>query len=445
MNDLGVTRASATTELARLIGSLTRPSALVELAVTIVCLLSAWALVRLLRGAHEAPYDGHARPESIWYGQRVVDGVLFPLFALALALTARFLLREQMAIAVFRLVVPILASLVLIRLGTRVLRRVFPHSEAMRLFERSLSWLVWVGVALWATGLLQPVLVELAAIRLPLGSIQLSLLNLIQGTISVVVVMVLALSLSTLIETHLLDGAVDNLSVRKMTANALRVLLLFAGLMAALSAAGIDITTLGVLGGAIGVGIGFGLQKLASNYISGFVILAERSMRIGDNVKVDGFEGRITDIKTRYTVVRSIGGREAIVPNEMLITQKVENLSLADPRVLLTTLVQVAYGTDLDLLMPQMVVAVSAVPRVLAELTPAVHLSNFASDGLELTVAFWIGDPHNGQGNVRGAVNLAILRTLNAAGVQIPFPQRVVHHDRPRSTDPAHAPSPPAP
>jgi small-conductance mechanosensitive channel len=124
------------------------------------------------------------------------------------------------------------------------------------------------------------------------------------------------------------------------------------GLMFALSAAGIDLTALGVLGGALGVGIGLGLQKLAANYVSGFVILAERSMRIGDMVKVDGFEGRITDITTRYTVIRALNGREAIVPNEMLITQRVENSSLADPKVAAHTVVQVAYGTDLDALMP---------------------------------------------------------------------------------------------
>jgi small-conductance mechanosensitive channel len=202
--------------------------------------------------------------------------------------------------------------------------------------------------------------------------------------------------------------------------------LLFIGLLFALSAAGIDLTALGVLGGALGVGIGFGLQKLAANYISGFVILAERSMRIGDMVKVDGFEGRITDISTRYTVIRALNGRESIVPNELLITQRVENSSLADPQVLMSTSVQVAYGTDLDALMPRLAAAVASVPRVLADPPPAVLLAGFGADGLELGINFWIADPENGQGNVRSGANLAILRTLGEAGVEIPFPQRVV-------------------
>ncbi len=207
----------------------------------------------------------------------------------------------------------------------------------------------------------------------------------------------------------------------------MRSLLLFAGLMLALSSVGIDLTALSVFGGAIGVGLGFGLQKLAANYVSGFVILAERSLRIGDVVRIDTFEGSITDIKTRYTVIRALSGREAIVPNEMLITQRIENSSLADRKVLLNTIVQVAYGTDLDALRPAMAEAVGRVPRVLADPGPAVLLTNFAADGLELTVNFWIGDPENGTGVVRSNVNLAILATINAAGVEIPFPQRVLH------------------
>ncbi|MEI8267781.1 MAG: mechanosensitive ion channel domain-containing protein, partial [Betaproteobacteria bacterium] len=154
--------------------------------------------------------------------------------------------------------------------------------------------------------------------------------------------------------------------------------------------------------------------------------LAERSLRIGDVVRVDGFEGRVTDIHTRYTVIRALNGRESIVPNELLITQRVENASLADPRILLTTSVQVAYGTDVPALSPRIVQALLAVPRVLGDPGPAVQLAAFASDGLQLNVVFWISDPQNGQGNVLSEVNLAILRTLAEAGVEIPFPQRVV-------------------
>ena len=175
------------------------------------------------------------------------------------------------------------------------------------------------------------------------------------------------------------------------------------------------------------MGIGFGLQKLAANYVSGFVILAERSLRIGDVVKVDNFEGRITDIRTRYTVIRALNGREAIVPNEMLITQRVENSSLADPRVGLGTSVQVEHGTDVRALAPQIVAAVAQVPRVLADPAPGCELAAFTPDGMELQIGFWIDDPEKGTGGVRSAVNLAILDVLAAQGVRIPYPQRVLH------------------
>ncbi|GAB4037738.1 MAG: mechanosensitive ion channel [Rubrivivax sp.] len=397
--------------------SLLTPSALAEIAVFAACLGLAWVVVRLLQGRE-------AERGSIWFGRHIVDGVLFPVLALLLALLARRLLAAWVPIAAFKLIVPILVSLVAIRLTVRVLRAAFPESHLMRVVERSFSWVAWAGMVLWVTGILPVVLEELDQIQWKLGGTTVSVRNLVEGVISAVVVMVVALWIAAALEARLLKGAGGNLSLRKMAANAARALLIFVGLMFALTAAGIDLTALGVLGGAVGVGIGLGLQKLAANYVSGFVILAERSVRIGDMVMVDGFEGRVTDITTRYTVIRALGGKESIVPNEMLITQRVENSTLADSEVVLNTVVQVAYGTDVEPLMAAMAEAVARVPRVLPD--PGVRLTSFAADGLELTVFFRIADPENGAANVRSDVNLAILRLFNERGVEIPFPQRVV-------------------
>jgi small-conductance mechanosensitive channel len=215
--------------------------------------------------------------------------------------------------------------------------------------------------------------------------------------------------------------------LRKVISNTVRALLMFVGLLLALSSVGIDLTALSVLGGAVGVGIGFGLQKLAANYVSGFVILAERSMRIGDNVKVDGFEGRITDIKARYTVIRSPNGRESIVPNEMLITQRVENLSLSDSKIAQSTTVTVAYTAPVDEVMAWLLQACEAHPKVFAEPAPSVALSAFGVNGLEFTVNYWFDDSDTGPMNLKSDIHLAILTTLQAHGVEIPFPQRVVH------------------
>ncbi len=405
------------------LAALLRPSVLIEMVVLAACLGLSWLMVRLAR----ASLDPQRRPNSIWFGARIVDGVLFPVAALLCALAARWALKASLPVALLHIAVPILASLVVIRIAVRVLHVAFPTSHAVRMLERTLSWLVWGVLVLWVTGLLPLVMRELEAIHWKLGGVDVSLRSLIEGALSAAAVLVAVLWVSAAIEARLLAGAADNLSLRKIAANATRALLLLVGLLLALSAAGIPLGALSVLGGAVGVGLGFGLQKLAANYVSGFVILAERSLRIGDMVKVDNFEGRVTDINTRYTVIRALNGRESIVPNEMLITQRVENSSLADPQVSITTTLQVAYGTDLDALLPRLAAAVAAVPRVLAAPAPGVQLAGFGADGLDLAVLFWIGDPENGQGNVRSDVNLALLRTLNAAGVEIPFPQRVVH------------------
>jgi len=416
-----MSRPLNTDELSELLAALLQRDAITELGVLAACLVLAWGVVRLLRG--KAPPDG-----SIWFGARIVDGVLFPGIALALAFGARIALAGVLKIAVFRVAIPILLSLLVIRLIVRVLGASFPNSAWMRVIERSVSWVAWLAVVLWVTGVLPLVLDAMDEIHWKMGAAQVSLRNIVEGTLTAGLVLVGALWIAAAIEKKLLRGTGDDLSIRKMAANLVRVALLFVGLLLALSAVGIDLTALSVLGGALGVGIGFGLQKIAANYISGFVILAERSLRIGDMVKIDNFEGRITDIRTRYTVIRALTGRESIVPNEMLITQRVENASLADTRVAVGSAVQVAYGTDLAALAPKLEAAIAKVPRVIADPAPSVQLAAFSADGMDLALNFWIRDPENGQGNVKSEVNLTVLSVLNAEGVEIPYPQRVMHH-----------------
>jgi len=406
--------------LQRAFDELTPQVVAIELAVLAGSLALAYGLVWLAGGRQR-------RERSIWFGSRIYDGVFFPLTALGVGVVAHWTLKELLPVGLLRLAVPILISLVVIRVSVQILRTAFPGSLLVRRLERTVSWVVWIGLVLWLTGVLPLLVDEMEGLHWRVGGANLSLLTIVQGALSAAVVLLGVLWLSATLEAQLLKGAVGTtISARKIAANATRALLLIVGVLVAMTAVGIPISALSVVGGAIGVGIGLGLQKLAANYVSGFVVLAERSLRIGDLVRVDNFEGHITDIKTRYTVIRALSGRESIVPNEMLTTQRVENLSLADRNVLVSTVVQVAYGTDLDVLMPALVAAARQVPRVLADPGPGVQLSSFAADGLELTLNFWIGDPENGQGNVRSAVNLALLQALNERGVEIPFPQRVL-------------------
>jgi len=400
-----------------------QPGALIELSALAVCVALSWGVARGLKHAFHPDAE-----RSIWFGQRGIDGVLFPLLLLMLAYAARALTALWTPPAVWRVAVPALLALVVIRIGVKVLEVAFRGAAWLRPVERTLSWLAWLAAVAWITGLLPVVLAELDQITWKLGGTTMSVRTLIEGVLSAGAVLIVALWISSAIEARLLqDASGESLSLRKAASNATRALLLFVGLMLALSAVGIDLTALSVLGGAIGVGIGFGLQKLAANYVSGFVILTERSLRIGDMVRLDTFEGVVADIKARYTVIRSVGGRESIVPNELLLTQRVENLSLSDPKVWQSTVVGVAYGSDVELVQRLLIQAALEQPRVLRDPAPLAALSAFGADGLEFTLGYWIADPENGQLNLRSAINLRILALFREHGVEIPYPQRVLH------------------
>ena len=402
---------------------LVRAESIQVLAAFAVCVALAWLAVWLVRQAFAT------QELSVLLGKRLIDGVLFPAILLGLTFAARTLLTGDHPVALFGILLPVCISLALIRFGVKVLQVAFGAAPFVRVLERTISWIAWLAVVLWVTGILPLVLDELDQIRWKIGGSMLSVRTLIEGGLTAGVVLIITLWVSSALESRLLRSATgSDLSLRKVISNTVRALLMFVGLLLALSSAGIDLTALSVLGGAVGVGIGFGLQKLAANYVSGFVILAERSMRIGDMVLVDGFEGRITDIKARYTVIRAFNGRESIVPNEILIINRVENLTLMDPKLAQTTVVSVAYDSDVTLVMRLLREAALNQQRVLREPEPSVALSAFGADGLEFTVGYWIADPENGTLNLRSLINLDILRLLREHGIEIPFPQRVVHN-----------------
>jgi small-conductance mechanosensitive channel len=205
-----------------------------------------------------------------------------------------------------------------------------------------------------------------------------------------------------------------------------KALLLLLAVLIMLPLLGVDLTVLSVFGGALGVGLGFGLQKIASNYVSGFIILLDRSIRLGDVITADAHHGEVRQITTRFTVVRSLSGVEAIIPNDMLISTTVLNHSYSDRKVRLTVKVQVGYATDVENLLPDLVAIARRNPRVLSDPQPNALLVAFADSGIDLEIGFWIQDPEQGTGDVRSAVSLAILSELRARGVEIPFPQRQV-------------------
>ena len=402
--------------------ALVRAESLQVLAAFAGCIALSWLLVWLVRRA----FAGHEL--SVLLGKRLIDGVLFPTVLLALTFAARALLTEDRPVALFGILLPVCISLALIRFGVKVLQVAFGEAPFVRMLERTISWIAWLAVVLWVTGILPLILDELDQIRWKVGGSMLSVRTLLEGALTAGAVLIVTLWVSSALESRLLKSATgSDLSLRKVISNTVRALLMFVGLLLALSSVGIDLTALSVLGGAVGVGIGFGLQKLASNYVSGFVILAERSMRIGDMVLVDEVEGRIVDIKARYTVIRALNGRESIVPNEFLIINRVENFTLMDPKLSQTTLVSVAYDSDVELVRRLLIEACESQERVLKDPAPNAFLSQFGADGLEFTVSYWIGDPENGQLALRSTINMLILAALREHKIEIPYPQRVMH------------------
>ncbi|WP_137922009.1 mechanosensitive ion channel domain-containing protein [Hydrogenophaga sp. 2FB] len=412
-------------DLGAWLAGFTQPTVLVELAALLICIGVAWGFSYVLRNALRMQDD----KTSVLFGRRLIDGVMFPLVLLTLGYIARAIVTKFLPLAAFKVAIPVLVSLVVIRVGVKVLQAAFTTAPWVRALERTISWVAWLAMVLWVSGLLPVVLAELEDITWKIGSTTLSLRTLLEGVITAGAVMILALWVSSAIETRLLRKATGgDLSMRKAVSNATRALLLFVGLIVALSAVGIDLTALSVFSGAIGVGIGFGLQKLASNYVSGFVILAERRLRIGDNVKVDTFEGRILDINTRYSVIRSAAGRESIVPNELMVINRVENLSSALTRVWQTTVVTVAYGSDVEQVSQWLLQAVGEQEAALKDPEPQASLSAFGANGLEFTVGYWINSGDAAvQLRLLSQINRRVLQLLQENGVEMPYPQRVLH------------------
>jgi small-conductance mechanosensitive channel len=210
-----------------------------------------------------------------------------------------------------------------------------------------------------------------------------------------------------------------------------RTVLIVVGVLIALPMVGVDITLLSVFGGALGVGLGLGLQKIASNYISGFIILLDRSLHIGDVVSVDNRKGEVTSLTTRYVVLKSDDGTEALIPNDTFITSTVVSQTYSNRRVRLVLPFRVSYTSPVELALNIMLHAAKKRPQVLTDPEPVVHLKEFVDSGVNLELIIWVEDPEGGILRLRSNLNLEIWSEFQKNGIEIPFPQREVRLLRP--------------
>jgi len=391
-----------------------------QIAVLLSCFVLAWGAGRVLQLSR-------VEADGIWkFGVGGLRRILFPAVALIPLMLSISLLKSWTDVDLLRLFVPLLVSLLLVRVFFYLLRHVFAQGSIVRPFERTIAVLVWGALVLHVSGLLPGVIDCLDEIAVHVGKQKLSLWQLLQGIFWVVVTMLAALWLSGAIEARLMRAESLHSSLRVVFARLAKALLVLIAVLMVLPLVGIDLTVLSVFGGAIGVGLGFGLQKIGSNYVSGFIILLDRSIRIGDLITADNFYGEVKNITARYVVVRSGDGREAIIPNEMLITATVLNHSYSNRQIRLPIQVQVGYQGDPERAMRLMETAAGKHPRVLADPPPKAFLARFADSGIELELGVWIGDPEVGTLNIRSELNLEIWRAFQEAGIEIPYPQREV-------------------
>ena len=406
---------------------LREPGLLWQVSTLVACLMSGWALARILRTRVTA--DG-VQMRVMRLGVESFTRVMSPLLALAFIALAKPILVQWHHVNLLRIAIPLVGSFAMIRLAFYIARRIFARgrraSSFLAMFEKVFAILVWCGVALYITGLWPELIDYLEKTVLPVGRNKVSLLTILQAAASVLVTLAIALWAGASLEERLMRMDTMHSSLRVVMARMGRALLILVAVLLSLSAVGIDLTVLSVFGGALGVGLGLGLQKIVSSYVSGFVILLERSLAIGDIVSIDKYFGQVTQINTRYTVVRGLDGVETVVPNEMLLSGTVQNYSLTDKILRLRTCIAVSYKTDIDQGLLLLEEAAAGVPRVLADPAPQAFLTKFEPDGVEVELGFWISDPENGRLGVISEVNRAIWRVLQKYQIEVPYPQREV-------------------
>lgn len=399
------------------------PGILWQVGAIVLCVALGWGLARLLRNAFKRR---HGERGIGRIGADSFAKVLSPLLIIGLLALAKLVLAKFHHVSVLRLALPLLASLAVIRIAFYLLRRVFarrgPLGAAILTFEKIFALLVWLGVALYITGLWPEVFEYLDHTTLPLGRHQVALSSILQAAVSVVVLLMLALWAGAALEERLMGVQGLHSSLRVVMARMSRTVLVLVAVLVSLSLVGIDLTVLSVFGGALGVGLGLGMQKIASNYVSGFVILLERSLAIGDMIAVDKFAGKVTQINTRYTVLQGLDGVETVLPNEMLISGPVQNQSLSNRSVRVATQLTLAHGSDLGVVIPLLESLPAGVPRVLVEPAPGVLLNKFSNDGYELELGFWISDPENGRSGVISEVNKKIYALVQAGQIKLATP-----------------------
>jgi len=409
----------------------TSPKVLIAVLAAAIAAIVALSVARALR-VRRADAAAIRSPHLL---DHILEGAILiaPILAgLALLVAAHFMVGALgLATEIIDACARLLLALLLVRLGVYVLGLLLGPNSWVRTRESRITLILWCIVAIAALGWLDVIEGSLNRISLVPGRSQFSLWALLKGLVVVTAFVIVTSLIARAVERHVMRLDQLAVSTRVGVSKFTYFLLVGLGILLGINAAGVDVTTLNVLTGAIGLGLGFGLQSVASNFVSGFVLLMDKSIKPGDVISFTGQTGAaagnfgwVQELRGRYVVVRDRDGVDTLVPNQNLITTSFINWSYSDQRVRLKLPVTVSYDDDPELALKLLVEATEDHPRILRDPAPVSRLISFEANGMALEIRFWIADPVNGVNNVRSDINRAIWRIFRTHGVRIPVAQQ---------------------
>lgn len=386
--------------------------ALWQLVIIIFAAVTAWMINDALRAYVLRRVQENRAPEDMKLAIGGINRALFPLSMLFFVWIAKLILVGWQHVGLLALACRLLLAMAAIRLIVYAIRYIFSPGGLLKTLESVISWSIWGMLALHLAGYLPRITQTLEDMQFNIGKNHVNLLLVMQAVLTVVLTLFVALWLSRLLENKLMRAEQVSVNMRVVMVKLIRIIFMFIAVLVALSAVGLDITLLSVFGGALGVGLGFGLQKIASNYVSGFIILLDKSMNIGDIISVDKHYGVIQDMRSRYMVLRKLDGTNVIIPNETLITTAVVNHSLTEHRARVQIVLAISFNSPLELAMQLMREIALRQERVLQMPVPDVHVKGFNENGIELALIIWVADPENGTGPLQSALYLEVWRAF---------------------------------
>jgi small-conductance mechanosensitive channel len=418
-------------KIAQSLDDLSAPASLLQLGAIAIAVIAAWWFGRQVRG------NDRAKAALVQPGvqARIAEALLItsPHLA-ALVLTAAFggvIHAIKADSRLIDLAIPLAGLMLLIRLAVYMVR--ISLGNRTKGWGNTITLIVWGILALHVLGWFDPVVQALDSVGVQAGKARVSLWSVLKLLFTVGAFILIAVWIARWFERRLMAMQGLAISMRIGIAKFTQAFLVGLSILLGLNAAGLDLTALNVLTGAIGIGLGFGLQAIAANFVSGFVLLMDRSIKPGDVISFTGTMGTTTEgfgwvqeLRGRYVVVRDRDGVETLVPNQHLITNPVINWSYTDPRVRLKLPVRVSYKNDPELALAVLLKAAEGHPRILRDPLPVSRLMAFNDYGFDLELRFWISDPQEGVNNVRSDVNRIIWRMFKENGIAIPVPQREV-------------------